>query len=343
MRFLKMRSLVALATLLVAIAGGRLVLQAQAQAGKLVIHITSNAIGFGSVPVGVLAPPQTITLQNVGGASLQVLNTTRLSGLHVADFTLTNNCGALAPGAMCTMTFTFTPSAQGNREAWLLLYTDAHAYPVGTPIEQPVPVVGFGLDPNVPQPEVGPLDPRTGYPVYYSDGINILELCLDTTPPNDAAGNPLPQQIDPLTGLWTPTMCLAAAPAVDRTQPPSMTFSPATTNWPGEGFWWTAEAEATPAGWKRALLVMAQEAANEASLPGQQWAFGRLRFRADDVPAGTYRLTHPFGADIVTVAVGDDRIFETSDIGCFSTPCDFTLALNTRISRFLQCSNAPSW
>ncbi len=138
-----------------------------------------------------------------------------------------------------------------------------------------------------------------------------------------------------LVGAW----CLAPVP--DQTRPPSITLNGATTNWPAEGFYWTADADATPPGWGRALLVMAQEAANEASLAGEQWMFGRLRLRADQVPAGTYRFTHPFGSDIVTVAAGNDRVFETSDIGCTSTPCDFTIALNTRVARFLECTLAP--
>jgi hypothetical protein len=129
----------------------------------------------------------------------------------------------------------------------------------------------------------------------------------------------------------------------DPTKPPAVTDSAATTNFDGEAFWWSAEATATPAGWTRAILVMAQEAAfsGESAVAGQQWAFGRLRLRADGVPAGRYRFTHPFGVDEATVSAGDDRIFDTSDIGCFSTPCDFTLALHTRVTRFLQCVNAP--
>jgi len=59
-------------------------------------------------------------------------------------------------------------------------------------VERPqdmVPLVGNGIDPNVAQPAAGPIDPRTGYPTYFTDGFTALELCLDATPPNDAAGN----------------------------------------------------------------------------------------------------------------------------------------------------------
>src|SRR6185436_1845959 len=201
---------------------------------------------------------------------------------------------------------------------------DVHTYSATGPIEQILPLIGQGLAPGTPQPEVGPLDPRTGYPTYYSDGYNALELCLDNTPPNGPNGLPLPQTYDPVARVWSPTMCLAPAPDADKNRPPSITLNAATTNWGAEGFYWYGGADATPTGWTRALLVLAQEAADEPMLAGQQWMFGRLRLRADGVPPGTYRFTHPFGSDIVTVAVGDDRVFETSDIGCMTTPCDFT-------------------
>jgi hypothetical protein len=70
MRFLKIRLLLALgvAVVLATLAGHRAV-QAQApgtRPAQLVIHIKSNALGFGSIAVGNSSPPQTITLQNVG-------------------------------------------------------------------------------------------------------------------------------------------------------------------------------------------------------------------------------------------------------------------------------------
>ena len=337
MRFSKIRTLAALGAAAVLAGGGSLALHAQSSApsGKLVIHINTNAVGFGGVRVGQTSPPQTITLQNVGSASMNI-NDADVAGTNPSEFSLSSTCNTLTPGALCTMTFTFRPTVQGPRSAMLHITASTPTAPYM------VPLVGNGIDPNVPQPAAGPIDPRTGYPTYFSDGFNTLELCLDATPPNDAAGNPLPQTIDPLSGLLTPTMCLTPVP--DPTKPPAVTDSLETTNMGDEHFWWAATAEATPAGWKRAIVVMAQEAAfTAAPFAGNQSAFGRLRLRADGVPPGTYRFTHPFGSDVVTVPDGDDRVFETSDIGCFSAPCDFTTALPglSRIARFLQCTNAP--
>jgi hypothetical protein len=341
MRFLKIRLLVTLAvTTLLMAAAGHLV-QAQyvppGPNGLLVFHIKSNAVAFPQTSEGTTAAPLTILAQNVGTAPLTVGDGS-LTGPDAGDFSFSDTCGSLDVNQFCTFTFTFAPSAKtyAVRRADLRLTASSH------PVEIIVPVVGIAAGPDVPIPVTGPMDPRVGYPLYYSDGFTTLELCLDNKPPNDANGNPLPQIFDVALNMWTPTLCLGGMPdPLDANRPPSMTYEAATTHWPGEAFWWSAEAELTPAGWKRARLIMAQEAANELNLPGEQWAFGRLRLRADDVPAGTYAITHPFGRDIVTVAVGDDRIFETSDIGCFNLPCDFDLALNTRIKRFLTCEFAP--
>ena len=337
MRFFKGRALAVLvATVGISAGAGRLALQAQSGAtGKLVIHINTNAVGFGGVRVGQRSAPQTITLQNVGNAPMSVQGIS-IGGANAGDYQIVSTCGALPINALCTMSATFTPGAQGPRTAMLEITASTPTAPYM------LPLVGNGIDPNVPQPAAGPIDPRTGYPTYFSDGFNTLELCLDSTPPNDANGNPLPQTIDPLSGLLTPTMCLTPVP--DPTKPPAVTDSEETTNMFDEHFWWSAGAEATPAGWKRAIIVMAQEAAfTAAPFAGNQSAFGRLRLRADGVPPGTYRFTHPFGSDTVTVPDGDDRVFETSDIGCFSAPCDYTSAVPglSRIARFLQCTNAP--
>ena len=336
MRYFQTRAVTGLAAAALLAGGASLALQAQSAGatGKLVVHINTNAVGFGPIRVGQSSAPKTITLQNVGTAPMSV-NAVALGGLHPGDFSLVSTCAGLPVNATCTITSAFTPSAQGPRSAMLEITASTPTAPYQ------LPLVGNGIDPNVPQPAVGPVDPRTGYPTYYSDGLNTLELCLDATPPNDAAGNPQPQTIGP-EGLLTPTMCLTPVP--DPTKPPAVTDSEETSNMFDEHFWWSAEAAVTPAGWTRARLVMAQEAAlMGVPFAGNHSAFGRLRLRADGVPPGTYRFTHPFGADTVTVAEGEDRVFESFDIGCFNTPCDYTLALpgQTRIARFLQCTNAP--
>ncbi|MGA9524780.1 MAG: choice-of-anchor D domain-containing protein, partial [Myxococcaceae bacterium] len=157
---------------------------------------------------------------------------------------------------------------------------------------------------------VGPVNPATGFPVWYEDANGLrLELCTDTS-----------------------GFCLEVPP--DPTQPPSVPG-----NFPGEAFWWAADASMPTNGDGEALLVLALEAAftTEAPAAGEQIVFGRIRVRIDNLVAGaTYTVTHPFGVDsFVAQAAGRRGINVTEDIGCAAGPCDFSLALNSRVGPFL--------
>jgi len=74
---------------------------------------TPRALDFGRVHVGDTSPPQTVTLTNLGMAPLS-----GFSGGESPDpqFVVSSDCiGAFAPGATCTYTIRFTPSAEGLR------------------------------------------------------------------------------------------------------------------------------------------------------------------------------------------------------------------------------------
>jgi hypothetical protein len=108
-------------------------------------------------------------------------------------------------------------------------------------------------------------------------------------------------------------------------------------NFPDESFWWSADA-LIDNGTVRARLVLAQEAAfggpGDVAI-GQQVAFSRLRIRIDDLtPGGDYHVVTPYGEYDVTA---DDRgrVFETTDNGCLSTPCDWKTATGTTTGPFL--------
>ena len=163
---------------------------------------------------------------------------------------------------------------------------------------------------------VGPIDPANGFPQWYEDSNGVrLGQCLD--PQNPLCGPVADEMPD-------------AGSAVDF---------PA--NFPGEFFWWSAEAGATGPGGERLLLVLAMEGAfgglAEAVEEGNQISFGRLRIRLRDVtPGAEFTATHPYGK---TVLVADERgrARITEDIGCEATPCDFSLALTSGIGPFLTC------
>jgi hypothetical protein len=92
-------------------------------AGILTLNPTS--ISFGTVTIGKTSPVLTTTLSNTGNASLTITS----DSLSAGDFNWggkgTCNYGALAPGASCTYSAKFTPTAAGTRTATIMIYSTA--------------------------------------------------------------------------------------------------------------------------------------------------------------------------------------------------------------------------
>jgi hypothetical protein len=297
----------------------------------LTINSPNPVNDFGRLNTGTLSPTQVITVSNSGTANLTISNTT-LTGVNPGDYTLvsTTCTGAvLAPGATCTATVRFNPLAVGVRTARVLLTDNA----AGSPHR--VLLSGVGLNAALPNRQVGPIDPRHGFPMWYQDEQGLrLALCLDTN------------------GL-----CLAEIP--NPALPPSVTDT--NMNFPGEAFWWAAEAEINLPSGGRARLVLAKEAAfnTEDATVGNQITFSRVRIRIDGLtPGATYTVTHPYGVATL-VADGDGlaaltfdpdgvtpiaargggdepegEIDTTEDIGI--GPSDFREALKGRFSTYLR-------
>jgi hypothetical protein len=168
----------------------------------------------------------------------------------------------------------------------------------------------------------GPVDPSNGYPYWYEDEDGLrLDLCLD---PQDQR-------------------CLQPFEMPDPGGPVSFP-----DNFPGEAFWWIAEAETTTDTGADALLSMAMESAwggpGEAVRDGDQISFGRTRIRVDDLNVGSeYRVIHPYGIKEFGPLADDDgdgvgEINYTADMGCLTgaiNPCDFEEATKGEIGPFL--------
>ena len=157
---------------------------------------------------------------------------------------------------------------------------------------------------------VGPLHPGTGFPLWYQDGNGVaLSYCM----PNDP-------------------LCGAVPAGFDPTQPVRF---PA--NFPAEAFYWSATTSAALDASARVDVTMALEATFATGIPqaGQRVTFGRLRIRGFNLPAGSYRITHPFGVDTFVVdAQAPRNINYTSDI--LPVPESFAGALGSRIGPFLR-------
>ncbi|QQG42994.1 MAG: hypothetical protein HYW45_02145 [Candidatus Daviesbacteria bacterium] len=197
----------------------------------------------------------------------------------------------------------------------------------GPPAEEPPaqepPVVGEPGDPGA-----GLIDPSNGFPLFYQDVLGTaVGACLDGSDP----------------------ICVLPGAGEEANFDPNQptVFS---TNFPSEFFYWIAESDqiGIPDTGGKFMFRMAVEGAflGEDPIPGDQMVFGRLRATGTGlVPNSTYTVTHPYGVDTyVTNAVGVmPRNSSTEDIGCEVGPCDFSLALASRVFQsFLQWdSGAP--
>jgi hypothetical protein len=101
-------------------------------AGILTLNPTS--ISFGSVTVGQTSPVLTTTLTNTGNASLTITN----DSISAGDFNWggkgTCNYNTLTPGASCTYSAKFTPTATGTRTGTIMIYSTASDSTVTLPL-----------------------------------------------------------------------------------------------------------------------------------------------------------------------------------------------------------------
>lgn len=105
--------------------------------------VAPSSLTFAGQLVGTTSASQGFSLTNNGSASLTITSIA-LTGTNSANFSQSNNCGGtLAPGANCTGTVTFTPSATGSRTAAVTFTDNASDSP------QALPLSGTGTAPAV--------------------------------------------------------------------------------------------------------------------------------------------------------------------------------------------------
>ncbi|HEV2379055.1 MAG TPA: choice-of-anchor D domain-containing protein [Terriglobia bacterium] len=103
------------------------------------VQLSASTLTFTSQNVGTTSSVQDVTITNQGTASLSLISITA-SG----DFSQSSACGTtLGPGAACTVTVMFKPSAPGSRTGALSLSDNA------SPSTQTVSLTGTGIGPEV--------------------------------------------------------------------------------------------------------------------------------------------------------------------------------------------------
>ena len=101
--------------------GGTATINLTATGVAPVLSAAPATLTFASQTVATTSAAQTVTVTNTGTAPLTV-QAASVAGVNAADFTATNGCTvAVAPGATCTISVTFTPAAAGARTGTLTI------------------------------------------------------------------------------------------------------------------------------------------------------------------------------------------------------------------------------
>jgi hypothetical protein len=160
----------------------------------------------------------------------------------------------------------------------------------------------------------GPVNPVNGFPDWYRDNKGLeLQGCMNPRDPNCGA-------------IVVP----------DGTQPVAFPG-----NFPKEFFYMLADAPTLKTGsGDKVVAQFALEGAfagTGAVVDGQQMAFARIRFRINTglVPDTDYKITHPYGTDVVHSGptTASPNLYVTQDVGI--TPGAFTQVLGGRVGPFL--------
>jgi len=89
------------------------------------VAVSKTSLAFPLRTVGTTSHTQSVRMTNVGSTALDITGIT-LTAANSGDFAQQNDCGSSLPaGASCRIAVTFTPRAQGVREASLSIGDDA--------------------------------------------------------------------------------------------------------------------------------------------------------------------------------------------------------------------------
>ena len=119
-----------------------------------VVSLSPTSLSFGNQQANTTSAARTVTLTNSGNAALTIKGI-GLSGPNSGVFHQQHTCSSsLAPGASCTISVTFTPTAEGNCSASLSIADNASGSPQSVTLSG-TGVMGMpptGSDPNAQPP-----------------------------------------------------------------------------------------------------------------------------------------------------------------------------------------------
>jgi len=93
------------------------------------VSLTPSAVSFGTQTVGITSAEKTVILKNTGNGLLKNISI-KIEGKVKDEFaTPTTTCTPLLKGESCEIMITFTPKAEGSREATLSIKSNAPSSP----------------------------------------------------------------------------------------------------------------------------------------------------------------------------------------------------------------------
>jgi hypothetical protein len=103
--------------------------------GAVALSLSPTSLNFGTVTVGSTSGAKSITILNHEKAAVTFSNA-QITGANSSNFSIVNNtCANLQSGATCTVSVTFSPSAQGTRKGTLTLTDSAANSPQTAPLQ----------------------------------------------------------------------------------------------------------------------------------------------------------------------------------------------------------------
>ena len=91
-------------------------------------RVSPSAVTFPSQAVGTSSSPVGVTVNNAGTGVLTASAVT-FTGTNASEFSQTNNCATVQPGANCTIKVVFSPTAAGSATAALKIADNAVSSP----------------------------------------------------------------------------------------------------------------------------------------------------------------------------------------------------------------------
>src|SRR5579862_1891182 len=103
--------------------------------GAVALSLSPTSLNFGTVKVGTTSAAKSITIVNHEKIAVTFSNV-QITGANSSNFSIASNtCTNLQAGANCSVSITFSPSAQGTRKATLTLTDSAPNSPQTAPLQ----------------------------------------------------------------------------------------------------------------------------------------------------------------------------------------------------------------